>query len=136
MGMLSNVDRLRRAYAAWHNSKGDPTVWFDLLSDPIIFGSLGAGASGLEFSRTRVTRDDVLGYFNELCSGWSMIHYRVDEYISQGERVVALGECCWKNRNTGKVLTTPKADFFRFEEGKVVDFFEFYDTLRAATASR
>ncbi|MGE0213079.1 MAG: nuclear transport factor 2 family protein [Parvibaculaceae bacterium] len=136
MGTGSNVERLRQAYAGWHNTKGDPAVWGDLMADPIIFGSLGNGASGLEFSRTRVTRKDVLEYFSELARDWSMVHYRIDEYISEGDRIVALGECCWKNRNTGKVLTTPKADFWRFENGKAVDFYEFYDTLQAAGASQ
>lgn len=136
MDTESNVERLRKAYAAWHNTKGDAGVWLDLIGDPMTFGSLGAGASGIEFSRSRVTRDEVLNYFNELAEDWSMVYYRIDEFIAQGERVVALGECCWTHRKTGKVVKSPKADFWRFEGGKAVDFYEFYDTLQAASATR
>lgn len=134
MAANPNVERLRQAYAGWHNTKGDPKVWFDLMADTMILGSIGAGAQGLEFSRTRMSRDDALGYFTDLARDWSMVHYRMEEYIAEGDRVVALGECCWKHRRTGKVVTTPKADVWRFEGGKAVGFYEYYDTLQAVSA--
>jgi ketosteroid isomerase-like protein len=64
-----------------------------------------------------------------------MIHYTVDELIAEGDRVVMLGSCGWKNRRTGIVVQTPKADFLRLEGGKVVEFFEFFDTAKAMAAS-
>jgi ketosteroid isomerase-like protein len=136
MPVNPNVEKLKQAYAGWHNTKGDARVWFDLMADSIIMGSIGNGAQGLEFSRTRVSRDDALGYFSDLARDWSMVHYRMDEYIADGDRVVALGECCWKHRHTGKVVTTPKADVWRFDNGRAVDFYEYYDTLQAASACR
>jgi uncharacterized protein len=60
-----------------------------------------------------------------------MIDYRVDEYIAQGDRVVALCHCSFKNKRTGKILGTPKADFHKFRDGKICEFFEFYDTAQA-----
>ena len=134
MAANSNVERLRHAYAAWHNTKGDASVWLDILSDSIIMGSLGNGARGLDFSRTRVTREDALAYFKDLARDWSMVHYRMGEFIAEGDRVAVLGECCWKHKHTGKVVTTPKADFWRFENGVAVDYYEFYDTHQAICA--
>lgn len=131
----ANVEALKRAYAGWHNTRGDARVWLDLLDDAIIMGSIGNGARGLDFSRTRVSREDALNYFADLARDWSMVHYRMDEFICDGDRVVALGECCWKHRRTGKVVTTPKADVWRFADGKAVDFYEYYDTLQAVNAS-
>ena len=60
-----------------------------------------------------------------------MIYYRVDEYIAQGDRVVALGQVSFKHKKTGKTLATPKADFHKFRDGKISEFFEFYDTAGA-----
>ncbi len=31
----SNVAILRHAYTAWHETKGDANVWYDILSDHI-----------------------------------------------------------------------------------------------------
>lgn len=130
----SNVERLRRAYEEWRKTGGDGAVWHDLFADRILFGSIGNGAPGLEFSRARVTREEVMEYFAELGRDWEMIDYQPREFIAEGERVAMLGECSWRHRATGNVLTTPKADFWRFERGKAIDFYEFYDTLRASKA--
>jgi uncharacterized protein len=70
-------------------------------------------------------------YFAGLTASWEMIYYRIDEYIAQGDRVVALGHISFKNKNTGKILETPKADFHKFRNGKICEFFEFYDTAQA-----
>ena len=50
---------------------------------------------------------------------------------AQGNRVVALGSCAFRNKRTGKVLDTPKADFHKFRNGKMCEFFEFCDTAQA-----
>ena len=57
-----------------------------------------------------------------------MIHYTIDEYVAEGDRVVAIGSTAWKNRATGKVFDTPKVDVWRFENGRAIAFFELYDT--------
>ena len=32
--------------------------------------------------------------------------------------------------DTGKIVETPKVDFWRFRDGKAVEFYEYYDTAR------
>jgi ketosteroid isomerase-like protein len=39
-------------------------------------------------------------------------------------------------RKTGIVVESPKADVFRFRDGLIVEFFEFFDTARALAATR
>jgi len=53
------------------------------------------------------------------------------ECFAQGDLVLALGSCAFRNKRTGKVLDTPKADFHKFRNGKTCEFFEFYDTAQA-----
>jgi hypothetical protein len=65
-----------------------------------------------------------------------MIFYRIDEFIAQGDRVVAIGSTSWRNKATGKVVLTPKADIWRMKNGKAVQFSEFYDTARLIAAAQ
>ena len=128
----SNVAVLKQAYRRWHETKaGSVAHWLALMTDDVKFRSLAEGAKPMEFTRTSSCKDDVERYFAGLTEDWQMIYYRIDEYISQGDRVVALGSCSFMHKKTRKVLETPKADFHKFRDGKICEFFEFYDTAQA-----
>jgi len=131
-----NVEILRKAYAAWYESRGDADIWLEILADHVNWGSLADGKPGLEFSKARASKQEVVGYFRELMNDWTMEFYHINEYIAQGDRVVALGECSWTNKRTGKNATLPKVDIFRFEGGKVTEFMEHFDTHTAILASQ
>jgi len=127
-----NVETLKDAYQRWHDSKaGSVDHWLSLMTDDVNFRSLAEGAKTMEFTRTSSCKDDVKQYFDGLTADWEMINYQIDEYIAQGDRVVALGDVSFKNKRTGKILETPKADFHKFRDGKICEFFEFYDTAQA-----
>jgi uncharacterized protein len=126
------VNLLKEAYKKWHESKaGSGEHWLSIMTDDIQFRSLAAGAPKMEFTRPCTCKEEVKGYLTQLIRDWEMIHYTIDEYIAQGDRVVALGSCAYRNKRTGKVLDTPKADFHKFRNGKICEFFEFYDTAQA-----
>lgn len=128
----THVSLLREAYQKWHDTKaGSADHWLELMTDDIRFGSLASGAAKMEFTRTSSCKEEVKEYFSQLTNQWEMIHYTIREYIAQGDRVVALGNCSFRHKQTGKILDTPKADLHRFRGGKICDFFEFYDTAQA-----
>ncbi len=132
-----NVSLLKEAYRQWNDSKaGSIDHWLELLADEIDFRSLAQGGGNLEFSCDRHSRDEVGSYFRDMCSTWEMIHYTPDEFIAEGERVAVLGVCAWKHRATGRSFSTPKADFFRFRDGKIISFREFFDTAGAFAAAK
>jgi uncharacterized protein len=107
-----HIEILKDAYRRWHETKaGSVDHWLSLMTDDVNFRSLAEGAKPMEFTRTSSCKDDVKHYFAGLTADWEMIYYRIDEYIAQGDRVVALGHISFKNKRTGKVLETPKADF-------------------------
>jgi uncharacterized protein len=128
--------KLRKAYAFWNNNLGSSNQqWMDLMDDNIVFRSLAGGAPGMEFTLDCHGKADLVRYFAGLAADWEMIHYTPEEFIADGDRVVVLSRTAWRNRKTGKSFETPKADVFHFSKGKVVNFFEFYDTYRViATA--
>ena len=100
---MSNVERLRQAYQAWHDRRGKSTdVWLDLLADHFKLRSLGDGAQELEFSAPRDGKDQMRGYFASLERDWEMLFFHADEFVADGDRVVMIGPCGWKHRRTGK----------------------------------
>lgn len=130
-----NVKLMRDGYAKWHKSEADSVeYWMNLLAEDVQWRSLGAAAAGAEFAQPCCSKSNVLRYFQQMGEQWELLTYEIDEYVAQGDRVVALGRCSHRNRQTGKVLETPKADVLRFRGGKVVDFMEFYDTALANAA--
>lgn len=127
-----NVELMRRVYERWHESRGaDIDCWFDMMDDQVSFRSLGDGAAGLEFTSARKSRNEVRDYLEGLSRDWQMIHYKVHEFISQGDRVVMLGSCSWRYRPTGRSFESPKTDIIRLRNGKIVDLIEFFDTAKA-----
>jgi ketosteroid isomerase-like protein len=136
MSQEDNVRLLREAYQKWHDTKaGSVDHWLTLMTDDIQFRSLAGGAAKMEFTRASTCKEEVRSYFAQLTDQWRMNHYVIDEYIAQGDRVVALGNCSFEHKQTGKILDTPKADFHRFRDGKICEFFEFYDTAQAIASA-
>ncbi len=132
----SNVETLSAVYKAWHDTKGDSEVVYPILADEIAWGSLADGKPGMEFTRPRATKAEVIGYFDGLVKDWSMEFFHVNEMIAQGERVVVLIEMSWTNRHTGKTMTMSKVDIWRMVDGKATEFMEFYDTHKALEAAQ
>jgi uncharacterized protein len=99
-----------------------------VLAQNVSFGSAPRGVAPLNFARQYRERDELRAYFDGLLADWTMQHYTVDEYVAQGDAVVARGSCAWTNKRTGKLAETPKVDFWRFKDGKAVEFYEYFDT--------
>ena len=70
-----------------------------------------------------------------ITGGWEMEYYQIDEYVSQGNTVIALGSTAWTNKTTGKRVETQKADVWKFRDGKAVSFLEFYDSCALMEAA-
>jgi uncharacterized protein len=107
----------------------------DLVSEDVRWRSLGADVAGAEFTKGCGSKQEVRRYFEKVSEQWEMLSYVANEFIAQGDRVVMLGRCQWKHRQTERIVDSPKADVLRFHEGKIVDFMEFYDTAAAAAAA-
>ena len=138
MGSSSdNVAKLTGAYREWHESKGGSVkAWLDLMVDDVRCFSLAAGAPEAEFTAAIKSKKDFERYFQGLLADWQMIHYKTDHFVAEGDNIAVRGSTAWRNRKTGKVCDTPKADFWTFRDGKVVEFHEYYDTAALIAAAR
>ena len=132
-----NIRVLDQAYKDWHDSKGlGVNHLAEVFDDGVQVMSLAGGAEGVEFTRQRAGKADFLSYLVGLTADWEMSFYRIDEYIAQNDRVVAVGSTSWRNKSTGKIVVTPKIDIWRMKDGKAVQFSEFYDTAKLIAAAQ
>lgn len=132
-----NVAKLRNAYRQWHESKGGSVkAWLDLMADDVRCYSLAGGAPEAEFTAPISSKKDFERYFKGLLADWEMIHYTTDVFVAEGDRVAVLGSTAWRNRKTRRDVDTPKADFWTFRDGKVVEFHELYDTAALIAGAR
>lgn len=130
-----NVALLKRLYGRWNETKGASVdEWLEHIDEGVEWRSLAQGSEGLEFTAEANGLDRVRDYFNGLTGVFEMVHYTIDDYVAQGDRVVAIGSTAWRNPRTGKAFETPKLDVFDFENGRIVSFFEFYDTAKVGAA--
>ena len=65
-----------------------------------------------------------------------MIDYKTDSFAVDGDRIVMLGSTSWKHKNSGGYFNTPKVDLVTFRDGRIVEFYEFYDTEMVMAAAR
>jgi hypothetical protein len=109
---VANVEILKTAYHQWHKTQGGSVdQFFAFLDDKILFGSIARGEAPLEFARQYNGKAELRGYFDDLLKDWKMIHYRIDEYVAQGDAVVARGTCAWMNRKNRQARRNPQSRF-------------------------
>lgn len=132
----SNVRLLEAAFKSWNVSKGASVdEWMALMAEDVKFYSLADGAPDMEFTATCCGKKDLARYFSGLTEQWEMLHYTVDDYIAQGDRVVALSHVAFRHKVAGKSLESRKADVVRLKDSKIVEFSGFYDTAQALSAA-
>jgi uncharacterized protein len=131
------VNTLRHAYQLWNDSRGGSVqTWLGLFADDIVIRSLGNENARLDFATSRKGKSEAEQYFADLGSSWEMVYFNPEDFIAQDDRVVVVSRVAFKSRITGKVAQSPKADIFRFRDGKIVEFIEFFDTAAAAAATQ
>ncbi|MEZ5669826.1 MAG: nuclear transport factor 2 family protein [Alphaproteobacteria bacterium] len=132
-----NVAIVKEQYDLWGGTKGGSMEdALSILADDIHWCSLGDANPDIPFAAECHSKDQVRAYFQRLFTDWEMMHFTVDEFIAQGDRVVALGHCAFRSRKTGKVSETRKCDVWRMKDGKAVAVSEFFDTATIVSASR
>lgn len=130
-----NVAKLREAYRQWHDTRGGSSqTWLDLMTDDVTMRTVGDRAAGMEFTRVPTGKAGVKTYLDGLAAGWEMIHFTTEHFIADGDRVVVLSAVAFRNRLSGVLVESPKADVFLFRDGLIAEFMEFVDTAGIAAS--
>lgn len=127
------VERVEAAYRNWRDTKGQSAQGFvELMADDIEMRSVLDPALPDDLAADRRSIADARQYFDVIARDWEMIDYPQDRIVAEGDTVVWIGRCAWRNRHTGQAIDTPKVDIWTFREGKAIRFFEIFDSLSFA----
>jgi ketosteroid isomerase-like protein len=130
-----NVAMLKEAYRRWSESRGaDVDAWMSICADGIAFGTIAQGEQAVPYMAAYSRRDQLRAYFDGLQRDWEMVDFVPEHFVAQGDRVVMLGHCSWRAKASGQVVSSPKADSFRMQDGKIVEYFEYFDTAQLRDA--
>jgi ketosteroid isomerase-like protein len=78
----------------------------------------------------------VAAFFSTMSSAQEPVQFEPQEYIAQGDRVVALGHYRWHAKATGREWESDWAHVYTIRDGQVVRFQEYTDTAMAIAAHR
>ncbi len=87
-------------------------------------------------SRTHTGPDEWSGFFGELNDTFEPEGFAPEQYIAEGDRVVALGHYRFRVRATGKSFGSHWAMAWTFKDGKPIEVRVFEDTEAQANAER
>jgi ketosteroid isomerase-like protein len=130
-----HVVALARGYARWAETRGgNAEEVLALMDDDIVMESILPAELPNPLSGTHSRKDQARAYFATLIEEWEMLDWRVDSFIvdEDGDDVVVVGQCHWRNRGSGAEVRSPKVDMWHFEDGRATRFYEMFDTLAFA----
>lgn len=120
---MTNTEFINNVYAAF--ARGDvPAVLGALAPDVRWVEAEGGPYGGLSIGPDAVLRN----VFMKLGGEWDGFAAVPEEFIAQGETVVALGEYSASFKATGKSFRAPFAHVWKIADGKVKSFRQHTDT--------
>ena len=135
----TNLARLKTAYQIWHDTKGESDralhAWLDLFDDHIRIVSMDEGSTGLAFAKNRQSKEGAADYIMAILKEWKMVHFTPESFVTDGDQVAMFGRCCWTHRQTQNTAECHIAHLWTFNNGKVTNFTEVFDSARAAAAA-
>ncbi len=134
----SNADKVRRAYARWEASRGvDADSFLDLLAEDVVMRSLLNPPDLHPLAQDRHGKEFARDYLESLALNLEMLDFPTDQVVAEGNTVVWIGSCRWRDRKTGAETWTPKADVWHFRaDGLATSVMEYFDTLGFARLNR
>jgi len=128
------TQRLTAAYALWSESGGrTPQPFVDLVTDDVQVDSLiGNSMPNLKPGDDHSGMRAVLDYFTSLAERWEVLSCVTERIVDGGETVVWIGHVRHRNRQTLRVLDTPRVDIWTVRDGKAVAYNELLDTYAFA----
>src|ERR1700750_3106797 len=128
--MATNKEIIERAYASFGN--GDIPAALGAFADDIQWNE----ADGYPLAGTYVGPQEVLeGVFMRL--GEIGDHFAVvpEQFVADGDTVVALGHLSWKHKDTGAPASVKTAHVWTFDHGKATSFHQHIDTVKVRELS-
>ena len=132
----ANKAVIKHIYDVYSHSKGhDISPLMAALAPDAIWRSLGPD-DHMQFARNGQGDEHIRTYFRGLHADWEQLRVDPHLFLAEGDHVIVIGQIEFRHKGTGRVLTTPKVDSWRLnEDGQIVEFCEYFDTLAAVVAA-
>ena len=128
-----NVRTIQAAYASFQ--RGDVQAVLNVLTDDVEW--VTPGPTGiLPLAGHRRGRDEVAQFFSVLNGSEEVEQFEPQEYVAQGNKVVAFVKYRSRIKSTGHTVDADLVHVFTVREGKIAEFREYYDTAAAVEAYR
>ena len=127
---MNNTEIVQKGYECF--GTGDVPGLLDLLSDDIEWTV--PEIENAPFAGSRTGRDAVGQFFTQLAEAEDITRFEPLEFVSEGDKVVVLGESEATVRSTGKTYQTEWVHVFHVHDGKIREFQEFFDNAAATRA--
>lgn len=128
--MTTNSEIVQGLYASF--AQGDVPAVLAVMADEIQW----AEADGFALAGTYVGPQAVLeGVFmrlGEIGDDWTVV---AEQFVAEGDTVVALGHYSWKHKSSGKPAAVKMAHVWTLGDGKIVAFQQHVDTVRVRELS-
>jgi hypothetical protein len=92
------------------------------------------GPSSIPYAGKKKGRAEIQSYFDALGGTQSEANLSIDQFVSQGDTVVAIGRYTAKVNSTGKPIDTPVVLTFNVQDGKVTRHMVIGDTAALAAS--
>jgi ketosteroid isomerase-like protein len=125
MSVEDNVALMRSLYEAY--SRRNPAPLFETLSDAVQFHFV-AHPDHFTFAGSHTGKDGVQRALELIAQEYDWLVYQARDFIAEGDRVVALTDGVIQHRASGKELPMRMVDIIRIEDGRIVEFTEFFDS--------
>jgi ketosteroid isomerase-like protein len=87
-------------------------------------------------AQERIGIDSAREYLVSLVLNLEMVEFPTEEIVTQGNTVVWIGSCHWRDPASGREAKSAKADIWHFRDGKAVSVMEMFDTIGFAHLNR
>jgi len=131
MNELDNLKVVRDVYLAYRDRNFDALR--NCLAEDVKWFAIGP-PDVIPTAGTRYGRDQVEQYFVTLDDIEGIESFEPEEFILEGDKVVAMGDLERRVDSKGRVLQSPWVHVYTVRDGKITDFRSFYDTAAAVTA--
>jgi uncharacterized protein len=131
MSEQENVRTVMEAYSSFQN--GDIEGVLQALSDDIVWITPGPPEL-MPVAGKRRGRHEVAEFFSTLGEQQDVELFEIQEYIAQGNKVIALIKYRGRVKTTGRMVEADLVHIFTFDRGKVKRFQEYYDTAAVLDA--
>ena len=131
--VMTNKDMAQALYDYF--AQGNVPAILDLVTDDIKWTCPGP-TDILPYAQVYHGKKGVAKFFELIYANKDFPSFKIHEYISEGNKVVALGHWDAKSKKTGNSYSGDWAMAFYFRDGKLYEHREYYDSYGEAMASK